>query len=100
MFSLAPATKNYMAFRLEVHGTCDRVPEFINVIVLQNTVLTVHTVSKVIKGKVHPRTGHESPKGEQIYNSTRPSTSALDRGGRSTPRPGRFTPEKDSVPIV
>ena len=27
-------------------------------------------------------------------------TSELDRGGWSTPRPGRFTPGKDQVPIV
>ena len=27
-------------------------------------------------------------------------TSALDGGGWSTPRPGRFTPRKDPVPIV
>jgi hypothetical protein len=29
-----------------------------------------------------------------------PLTSALDRGGWSTPRPRRFTPGKDPVPIV
>ena len=52
------------------------------------------------KGKGHPITGHEVPEGEQMYSSTLPSTSALDRGGRSTPRPGRFTPRKDPVPIV
>jgi hypothetical protein len=34
-----------------------------------------------VKGKVHPRTGHEGPEGE-IYNSTLPSTSALDGVGR------------------
>jgi hypothetical protein len=28
-----------------------------------------------------------------MYSSTLPSTSALDGGGWSTPRPGRFTPE-------
>ena len=28
------------------------------------------------------------------------STSALDGGGWSTPRPGRFTPGKDLVPFV
>ena len=35
------------------------------------------------KGKVevHPRTGHEGPEGEQMYSSTLPSTSALDRVG-------------------
>ena len=35
-----------------------------------------------------------------MYSSTVSSTSALDVGGWSTQRPGRFTPGKDSVPIV
>jgi hypothetical protein len=33
------------------------------------------------KGKVHSRTGHEGPEGEQMYSSTLPSTSALDGVG-------------------
>ena len=33
------------------------------------------------KGKVHPRTGHEIPEGERWYNSTLPSTLALDGVG-------------------
>jgi hypothetical protein len=52
------------------------------------------------KGKVHPRTGHEGPDLEKRYSSTMSLTSALDGGGWSTPRHGRFTPEKDTVPIV
>ena len=52
------------------------------------------------KGKVHPRTGHEGPEGEQMYSCTLPSTSALDWGGCSTPRPGSFTPGKDPVLIL
>ena len=32
------------------------------------------------KAKVHPRTGHEGPEGEQMYSSTLTSTSALDLG--------------------
>jgi len=52
------------------------------------------------KGKFHSRTGHEGPDGEETYSSTLSLTSALDRGGWSTPRPGRFTPGKDPVPIV
>jgi hypothetical protein len=52
------------------------------------------------KGKVHPRTDHEGPEGEQIYICTLPSTSTLDGGGWSTPRPGHFTPGKDPEPIV
>ena len=35
-----------------------------------------------------------------MYSYTLPSTSALDGGGWSTLRPGRFTPGKDPVPIV
>ena len=35
-----------------------------------------------------------------MYNSTLSLTSALDGGGWSTPRPGRFTPEKEPVPVV
>ena len=33
------------------------------------------------KGKVHPRTGHEGPEGEQRYSYTPSLTSALDGGG-------------------
>ena len=52
------------------------------------------------KGNVLPRTGHECPEGKQMYSSTLPSTSALDGSGWSTPRPGRFMPGKDMIPIV
>ena len=38
--------------------------------------------------------------GEQMYSSTLPSTSALDGGGWSTPRSGRFIPWKDPVTKV
>jgi hypothetical protein len=46
--------------------------------------------------KVHPRRGHEGPEEEQKYSSTLSLTSALDGGGWLTPRPGRFTPEKET----
>ena len=39
-------------------------------------------------------------KPEINWNATLFLTPALDRGGWSTPRPGRFTPGKDPVPIV
>ena len=52
------------------------------------------------KGKGHPRTGHEGLEGESRYSCTLSLTMALDGGGWSTPRPGRFTPGKDPVPIV
>ena len=32
------------------------------------------------KGKILPKTDHEGPEGEQMYSSTLPSTSELDRG--------------------
>ena len=35
-----------------------------------------------------------------MYSSTRPSTSALDGGGWSTLRPGRFTHGKEPVPVL
>jgi len=35
-----------------------------------------------------------------MHSSTLTVTSALDGGGWSTPRPGRFTPGKDPVPLV
>ena len=46
------------------------------------------------------RTGHEDPQGQLTYSSTLFLTSALDGGGWSTSRPGRFTPGKDPVPVV
>ena len=49
----------------------------------------------------HSNKGHEGSEGELRYSSTLPSTSAIDGGGWSTPRPGRFTPrERDPVPTV
>ena len=52
------------------------------------------------KGRGHPRTGHEGTKGEQRYIPILSLTTALDGGGWSTPRPGRFAPGKDPVPVV
>jgi hypothetical protein len=49
---------------------------------------------------MHPVTGHEGTETGYMYNSTLSLTSALDGGGWSTPRPGRFTSEKDPVPII
>jgi len=53
-----------------------------------------------VKGKVYPRTGQGGLEGEQRYRSTLSLTSALDGGGWSKPRLGRFTPGKDPVPTV
>ena len=46
------------------------------------------------KGKGHPITGHKDPEREYRYSSTLSLISALDGGGYSTPRPGRFTPRE------
>jgi len=64
---------------------------------INNTVYQIYSKGK---GIVHTITGHEGPEGEERYSYTLSLTSALDRGGWSTPRPGRFTPGKDPVPIV
>jgi hypothetical protein len=44
------------------------------------------------KGKVHQRTGHKGPEGEQSYSTTLSLTSALDGGWWSTPHAGHLTP--------
>jgi hypothetical protein len=68
--------------------------------VIRNWVLILISDKGNGKGKGHPRTGHEGPKGEKRYRSTLSLTSQLDWGWRSTPRTGRFTPGNDPVPIV
>jgi hypothetical protein len=40
--------------------------------------------------------GHEGPEGEYRYSSTLSLTLALNGGGWSTPRPGHFTPGKET----
>ena len=51
------------------------------------------------KGKGRPRTGHKGPEGEQKHSSALSLTSALEWGGWSTLRSGRFTPEKTRYPL-
>jgi hypothetical protein len=46
------------------------------------------------KVKVHPRTSHKGPEGEERYSSNLSLTLALDGGRWSAPRPGRFNPRK------
>ena len=50
----------------------------------------------IYKGEIHPRTGHEDPVGEKMYSSTLSLTSGIDRGGWTTPHPGRVTPGKET----
>jgi hypothetical protein len=54
----------------------------------------------LVKGKGHPITGHEGSRGGVEVSLYSCSASALGGDGWSAPRPGRFTPGKDPVPIV
>jgi hypothetical protein len=49
-----------------------------------------------VKGKVHPTRGHKGPEGDKLYSCTLCLALTLDGGGWSTPRPGRFTPGKET----
>ena len=71
-----------------------------NIYIYRRGIFTIVLTASKNKGKGQPITGHEGPAGEQMYSSTLPSSSALDRGGWPTPRPARFTPGKDPVPTV
>ena len=61
----------------------------------KKAIQKTHNTQNKGKSKVLPITGHEGPEGGQMYSSTLPSTSALDEGGWSKPRPGLFTPRKE-----
>ena len=82
----------------------DRVRDFSapqNVLTVSGAHPPLHSVVKgKRKSKVHPRTGHEVPEGEQIYNSTLPLTSALDGVGGQRHAPTALPPRKDPVTIV
>jgi hypothetical protein len=53
------------------------------------------TTGKLRGSHVHPGSLEKATKAQRGV-----TVSALGRGGRSTPRPGRSTPGKDPVPIV
>jgi hypothetical protein len=53
-----------------------------------------YAIEHPLKGQVHPITCHEGTDGVWRHSSTVSLISALDMGGWSTPRPGRFTPGK------
>ena len=60
----------------------------------------LHIDINELKGKGHPRTGQEDPKGEQMYSSTLPSTSALDGGvGGQRHDPAALPPGKTRYPL-
>jgi hypothetical protein len=51
------------------------------------------------KGKVHPRTGHEGPEGEQVYSSTLSSTSPLNELGGQGQDSAALPPGKKGYPL-
>jgi len=51
------------------------------------------------KGKVHPRTGHEGPEGEERYSSNLSLTSALDGVGGQRHAPAALPPGKTRYPL-
>jgi hypothetical protein len=53
---------------------------------------------KEVKSRFHPRTSYEGP--EREWRCCCSLSSALDRGGWSTPRPGPFYRREDSAPII
>jgi len=63
---------------------------------VENAIKVEYTA---VKSQIYSITCHEGPE-KKMYRSTHSLTSAIDEGGWSTPRPGRFTPGKDSVLIV
>jgi len=52
-----------------------------------------------MKGKVHPRTGHEGPEGEQRYSSTLSLTSGLDGVGGQRRAPAASPQRKTRYPL-
>jgi hypothetical protein len=59
-------------------------------------LLYANSVARIKKGRFRPRAGHKCPQREYRYSSTLSLTSAPDRGGQPTPRPGRFVPRNDT----
>ena len=61
--------------------------------------IEIEVGSVSVKGKVHPRTGHGDPYGEQVYSATLSFTSALDGvGGRRHP-PSALLPANTRYPL-
>jgi len=59
---------------------------------------TSHNFNFKVKGKFQPRTEHEGPEGGVNVWFYSFFNLGVRWGGRSRPRPGRFTPAKDPVP--
>jgi hypothetical protein len=62
--------------------------------------LTLTPYSSYMYYKFYPVTGHENPEGEQMYNSTLPSTSALDEVGSQRHDPAALPRERPSTQCI
>ena len=62
--------------------------------------LSARQPSRACASEVHSRTGHEDPVGEEDLQLYSIFNLSAGWGGRSAPRPGRFTPWEDPVPTV
>jgi hypothetical protein len=79
-------------------GCLGKIPPFLTVRKPYESIKIIP--SCFVKSKGYPITGHQGPRGGVEVYLYSFSTLALGEGGWSAPRPGRFTPWKDSVPIV
>jgi len=70
-----------------------------NVVLQLVTCLFCEKSEQLASYKVHPRTGHEGPEGEQMYSSTLPSTSAPDGVGGQRHAPAALPPGKSRYPL-
>jgi hypothetical protein len=61
-----------------------------------NKIQVRKTEENIIKRKVRPTTGHDSPDGEEKSSSTLSLTLELDGGGWLRSRPGHFTNGKET----
>jgi hypothetical protein len=70
----------------------------IHACILQQDWLPVQILNTNVqgKGKFHPITVHEGPKGERMYSPTLSLTLVLDRGGWLMPCPGHFAPRRET----
>jgi len=77
-----------------------RIDEYIYIHTHTHTHTYTHTHIYKVKGRVHPRPGHESPEGKRRCSFTLSFTSALDGVGGQFHTPVVLLGERDPVLIV
>jgi hypothetical protein len=58
--------------------------------------MIIKRIKVKVTSKIYPTTGNENPNGKHRYISTPSLASALDGDGWPRPRPGGFTPGKET----